>query len=74
MSAPDPRDAASAAMSCPLCGSPVRPADERCPRCNMTLAGLGERPSQFTRRSLWLWAGGLLVIYLLALSVVVLAR
>jgi hypothetical protein len=74
MTAPDPQQAASATIPCPLCRAPVRPADERCPECNMTLAGLGGRPAAFTRRSVWLWAGGLLVIYLLALAIVLLAR
>jgi hypothetical protein len=74
MSVPNPQDAASAAVGCPLCGAPVRPADERCPQCNMTLAGVAGRPAPFSRRSLWLWASGLLVIYLLALAAVALAR
>jgi hypothetical protein len=40
----------------------------------MTLAGVGERPAPFNRRSLWLWAGGLLVIYLVVLVIVAVAR
>ena len=40
----------------------------------MTLAGVGGRPAPFTRRSLWLWAGGLLAIYLVVLVIVALAR
>jgi hypothetical protein len=36
----------------------------------MTLAGTGGRPGMFTRRTLWLWAGGLLLIYLVVLVVV----
>lgn len=59
---------------CPLCGTPVGHADSRCPACNMTLAGVGARPAPFDRRSLWLWAAGLLVIYLVVLVVVAVAR
>jgi hypothetical protein len=40
----------------------------------MTLAGVGGRPDAFTRRSLWLWAAGLLAIYLVVMVIVVLAR
>ena len=73
MSLPDPGAAASNVAVCPLCGAPVFPADERCRECNMTLAGVGERPDAFDRRSLWLWAAGLLAIYLIVMVVVVLA-
>jgi hypothetical protein len=40
----------------------------------MTLAGIGRRPAAFNRQSLWLWAGALLVIYLIVLAIVVAAR
>jgi hypothetical protein len=40
----------------------------------MTLAGVGVRPAAFNRRSLWLWAFALLVIYLAVLVIVALAR
>jgi hypothetical protein len=40
----------------------------------MTLAGLGERPPAFDRRSLWFWAGALLVIYLVVVAIVAAAR
>jgi hypothetical protein len=36
----------------------------------MTLAGTGGRRGMFQRRTLWLWAGCLLVIYLVVLAVV----
>jgi hypothetical protein len=62
------------AALCPLCGAPVAPADERCRRCNMTLAGVGGRPDPFTRRSLWRWAAALLAIYVVVLLIVVAAR
>ena len=74
MSVPDPRQAASVAVVCPLCGAPVGSDDERCPACNMTLAGVGGRPAPFTRWSLWRWAAALLAIYLLVLVVVVAVR
>jgi hypothetical protein len=74
MSLPDPQSAASQVVVCPLCGAPVLPADERCRQCSMTLAGVGGRPDAFTRRSRWLWAAGLLAIYLVVMVIVVLAR
>jgi hypothetical protein len=40
----------------------------------MTLDGIGPRPPAFTRQSVWLWAAGLLVIYLVVLAIVVVAR
>jgi hypothetical protein len=36
----------------------------------MSLAGVGDRPGPFTRRSLWIWAGAVLVIYVIALIIV----
>jgi hypothetical protein len=63
-----------AADLCPVCATPVRLADERCPACNMALAGVGARPAPFNSRSLWFWAAGLLVLYLVVLAIVGLAR
>jgi hypothetical protein len=40
----------------------------------MALAGVGNRPAAFTHRSLWLWASGLLVVYLVVLVILALAR
>jgi hypothetical protein len=40
----------------------------------MSLAGVGERPGPFARRDVWLWAAGLVVIYLVVLAIVLLAR
>jgi hypothetical protein len=40
----------------------------------MTLAGVGGRPPAFDRQAVWLWAGALLVIYLVVLAIVVAAR
>jgi len=60
--------------SCPLCGAPVTANEDRCPECNMTLAGVGARPAAFDRQSLFYWAGALLVIYLVVLAIVVVAR
>jgi len=48
--------------------------EDRCPECNMTLAGVGARPAAFDRQSLFYWAGALLVIYLVVLAIVVAAR
>jgi hypothetical protein len=36
----------------------------------MSLAGVGDRPGPFTRRSLWIWAGAVFVIYMVALIIV----
>ncbi len=59
---------------CPLCGAPVGAGDERCPDCNMTLAGMGARPPAFTRQSVWFWVAGLVVVYLVVLAIVAVAR
>ena len=55
---------------CPLCGNAVAPTEERCGSCGMSLAGVGDRPGPFTLRSLWVWAGAVFVIYLVALIIV----
>ena len=55
---------------CPLCGAAVASSAMRCESCGMTLAGTGGRPGMFRRRTLWLWAAGLLAIYLIVLAVV----
>ena len=72
--APDPAAAASRTEQCPLCGAPVGANAERCPACNLSLAGVGSRPGPFDRRAIWFWAAGLLVIYLVVLAIVVAAR
>jgi hypothetical protein len=36
----------------------------------MSLAGVDGRPGPFARRALWIWAGALLVLYLIVLAVV----
>jgi hypothetical protein len=55
---------------CPLCRAEVASSAMRCESCGMTLAGTGGRPAMFSRQTLWLWAGGLLAIYLIVLAVV----
>ncbi len=60
------------ARMCPLCGAAVAAADDRCPACNRSLAGVGGRPGPFSRRVLWMWAAALIAIYLVALAVVAL--
>jgi len=57
---------------CPLCGAPVQASELRCPRCNMTLAGIDGRPGPFSRAVLLGWAATLLVIYAVVLAVVAL--
>jgi predicted amidophosphoribosyltransferase len=67
---PESAPAAPNASVCPLCGAPVAPTVVRCESCGMTLAGTGSRPGPFLRHTLWVWAGVLLVIYLIVLAVV----
>ncbi len=67
---PSPRASRRARCAAP----PVGASAARCPECNMTLAGLGGRPAAFNRQSVWLWAGALLVIYLVVLAIVAAAR
>jgi hypothetical protein len=71
---PESGAAASTVDVCPLCGTRVGTNDERCPECNMVLAGVGTRPPLFSRQSIWWWASALLVIYLVVLAIVVAAR
>ena len=66
----EPVPSAPVESVCPLCGAPAAPSAMRCEACGMTLAGTGGRPGMFMRRTLWMWAGGLLVIYLIVLAVV----
>ncbi|MEX1008945.1 MAG: hypothetical protein WD271_14015 [Acidimicrobiia bacterium] len=66
----EPVPTGRAEQVCPLCGAPIAPSAMRCESCGMTLAGGGDRPGLFTRRTLWLWAGALFVIYLVVLTVV----
>ena len=44
MTMPEPPAPSSRAYVCPLCGAAVGSDDERCPACNMTLAGVGAAP------------------------------
>jgi len=61
-----------AVSECPLCGAEVQANELRCPRCNMTLAGIDGRPGPFSRAVLLAWAGALLLIYAAVLVVVAL--
>jgi hypothetical protein len=72
---PEPGGAPGSARDvCPLCGTPAAAGDTRCRECGMTLDGVGARVALFSRRSLWFWAAGLLVLYLVVLAVVALVR
>ncbi len=64
----------AAVEACPLCGTPVAASDMRCPSCNRSLAGVGNRPGPFSRRDVVLWATTILVIYLVVMLVVYAAR
>jgi len=72
--APPPPAPPSGGMvsACPLCGAVVQATELRCPRCNMTLAGIDGRPGPFSRAVLVAWAVALFVIYLAVLAVVAL--
>jgi predicted amidophosphoribosyltransferase len=67
---PEPAPTAPQLTVCPLCGAAAAPSSMRCEACGMTLAGTGDRPGPFLRRTLWVWAGALLAIYLVVLLVV----
>jgi hypothetical protein len=69
---PPPPPPGGVVSACPLCGAPVPATDLRCPRCNMTLAGIDGRPGPFSRTVLFVWAAALVVIYLAVLAVVAL--
>jgi predicted nucleic acid-binding Zn ribbon protein len=71
---PGPLEPPRAAAACPLCGAPVTAGAERCPECNMTMAGVAGRAPMFTRQALWWWGGALLAVYLVVLAIVALAR
>jgi len=66
----EPAPGAPVDAVCPLCGVAVPVTVNRCESCGMTLEGIGNRPGPFTRRTIWWWAAGLLVIYLVALVIV----
>ena len=59
---------------CPLCGTRVAGSDMRCPSCNRSLAGVGNRPGPFSRRDVVLWAATIVAIYLVVMLVVYAAR
>ena len=63
-----------AVETCPLCGTAVAMSDMRCPSCNRSLAGVGNRPGPFSRRDVVLWAVTILVIYLAVMAAVFAAR
>jgi hypothetical protein len=69
---PPPSPPGGVVSACPLCDAPVPATDLRCPRCNMTLAGIDGRPGPFSRTVLFVWAAALVVIYLAVLAVVAL--
>ena len=71
-SVPQPPPPGGVVSACPLCGAPVPATELRCPRCNMTLAGIDGRPGPFSRTVLFVWAAALVVIYLVVLVVVAL--
>ena len=55
-SVPDRGGPPAAVEVCPLCGTPVAASDMRCPSCNRSLAGVGNRPGPFSRRDVVMWA------------------
>jgi len=60
--------------TCPLCGVITSPGLERCASCGYALAGVGGRPSAFSRATL-LWTSiGFLAVYLVTLAIVLVTR
>jgi hypothetical protein len=59
---------------CPLCGIPVAASDMRCPSCNRSLAGVGNRPGPFSRRDVVVWVATIAAIYVAVMIVVYVAR
>ena len=59
---------------CPLCGTRVAGSDMRCPSCNRSLVGVGNRPGPFSRRDVVLWVATIAVIYATVMLVVYAAR
>ncbi|MFI5047684.1 MAG: hypothetical protein ACHQIG_11530, partial [Acidimicrobiia bacterium] len=69
---PPPPPTGALVSECPLCGADVQAIELRCPRCNMTLAGIDGRPGPFSRAVLFAWAVALLLIYAAVLAIVAL--
>ena len=57
---------------CPLCGTPVADATERCPECGLDLAGVPPRPSACSRTAIVWTIVGFAVVYLIVLLAVAL--
>jgi hypothetical protein len=73
-SEPDRAAGLPAIEVCPLCGTQVGGSDMRCPRCNRSLAGVGNRPGPFSRRDVVLWVATIAAIYVAVMLVVYAAR
>jgi hypothetical protein len=61
-------------VNCPFCGAPVGAAAPRCGDCGMTLELAAGRPNPFTNGVLWLWAAGILLVWLVVLVIVAAER
>ena len=59
---------------CPVCGTPVADVLDRCPECGYALAGLGTRPSAYSRSALWWTVAAFVAVYAIILVVVALAN
>jgi hypothetical protein len=57
--------------TCPLCGTP-RPADARCPECNLDPGFGPDATNPFRSGTLWATIGGLTAVYAVTLGVVAL--
>ena len=59
---------------CPLCGTPVSDVVDRCPECGYDLAGVGRRPTAYSRAALMWTVVAFVIVYAVILAVVALAN
>ena len=59
--------------ACPLCGTAVWAAADRCSACGMSLVGHGGRPGPYRPSTVRWWVGALVGLYIVVLAVVVAA-
>ena len=62
------------AEPCPICGTVPAAADERCPACHCDLAGIGDRPSPWSKMTIAWMIAAFLVVYGVVVLVVALTN
>ena len=60
--------------ACPVCGTPVAEVLDRCPECGYALAGVGTRPTAYSRAAVMWTIAGFVIVYAVILAVVALAN